>query len=110
MVEHTVIGTPFTISHYYPKKFEGFAIRNRDLFTIILKCPYDHKGEIWKLYQTLTFITVLDKGRFSVIVSIPVLDNINTFEIFNIFNMPVPVKDHVVATDKLHGMVAWYRL
>ena len=34
----------------------------------------------------------------------------NTFEIFNIFNMPVHVKDPVGPTDKLHSMVAWYRL
>ena len=42
---------------------------------------------------------VFDKGIFLVIVLIPLLDNMNTFEIFNIFNMPVPVKDPVVPTD-----------
>ena len=34
----------------------------------------------------------------------------STFEIFNIFNMPVPVKDPVTATDELPSMVAWYIL
>ena len=34
----------------------------------------------------------------------------NTFEIFKIFNMLVPIKDPVVPTDKLLNMVAWYRL
>ena len=52
----------------------------------------------------------LDKGRFLVIVSIPLFNNMNTFEIFSMFNMPVPVKDPVVAKDKLPSMVAWYRL
>ena len=56
-------------------------------------------------YITLTCTTVLDKGGFLVIVSIPMLDNMNTFEIFNIFNMPVPVKDPVVPTDKISSMV-----
>ena len=49
-------------------------------------------------------------GRFLVIVSIPLLENINTFEIFKIFNMLITVKDPVVPKDKLPNMVAWYRL
>ena len=54
--------------------------------------------------------TALDKGTFLVIVSVLLLDNTNTFKIFNIFNMPVPVKDPVIPTDKLPSMVARYRL
>ena len=93
-------------------KFEAFAIRNRESFTkVFLKLLYDPKGETWKLFQTLTCTTVLYKGRFLVIFSIPLLDNTNTFEIYyNISNMPVPVKDPVVTTDKLSSMVTWYRL
>ena len=45
-----------------------------------------------------------------VIGSISLLDNMSTFEIFNIFNMAVPVKDPVVPKDKLPSIVAWYRL
>ena len=75
-----------------------------------LKLPYDPNGEIWKLYQTLTCIIGLDKGRFFGNFSIPLLDNMNTFENFEVFNMPVPVGDPVVPTDKPPGMVAWYRL
>ena len=101
----------YTCSHYemfhyhYLKKLEGFAIRNRESFIRVFKVRYDPKGEIQKLFQTLTCHTILDKSRFLVIVSIPLFDNVNTFEIFNIFNMPVPVKD-LVPTDKLSSMVA----
>ena len=45
-----------------------------------------------------------------VIVSISLLDNMNIFEILNIFNMPVHFKDPVVPTDKLPSIVFWYRL
>ena len=55
-----------------------------------LKLPYDPKGKIWKLYQTLTCSTVLDEGRFLVIVSIPLLDKINNVAIYDVFNMAVP--------------------
>ena len=61
-------------------------------------------------YIRPTCTTVLDKGRFLAIVSIPMLDSMNTFEIFNFFNMPVPIKDPVVPTDKPPSVVAWYRL
>ena len=46
---------------------------------------------------------MLDKDRFVVIVSIPLLDKINIFEIYDVFNMPVP-------HDKTPNMVASYRL
>ena len=35
-IEHALTRTPFTISHY-PKKCEGFAIRNRESFTTLFK-------------------------------------------------------------------------
>ena len=35
-IEHVLVGTPFTIRHY-PKKFEGYAIRNRESFTTVFK-------------------------------------------------------------------------
>ena len=34
--KHAVTETPFTISHYL-KRFEGFAIRNRESFTRVFK-------------------------------------------------------------------------
>ena len=68
-----------------------------------LKLPYDPKGKIWKFYQTFTCSTVLDEGRFLVIVSIPLLDQINKFEIYDVFNMPV-------LHDKPPNMVASCRL
>ena len=33
-----------------------------------LSLPYDPTGKIWKFYQTLTFATVIDQGKFLIIV------------------------------------------
>ena len=63
-----------------------------------------------KVLSDSYFSTVLDKCRFSVFFSIPLLDNMYTFEILKIFYMLDPVKDPVVLTDKLPDMVVWYRL
>ena len=67
------------------------------------KVPYDPKGKIQKFYQTLPCSTLFDEGRFLVIVSIPLLDKINKFEMYDVFNMPGP-------HDKTPNMVASYRL
>ena len=71
-----------------------------------LKLLYVPKEEIWKLYQLL----LVPQFWIRVIVSMSLLDNINIFEILNIFNMTVPVRGLIVPTDKLPHMVAWYRL
>ena len=47
---------------------------------------------------------MLDEGRFLVIVSISLLDKINKFEIYDVFNMPVPhdkTPNMVLASDLL---------
>ena len=46
---------------------------------------------------------MLDEGRFLVIVSVPLLDKINKFEIYDVFNMSVP-------HDKTPNMAVSYRL
>ena len=62
-------------------------------------------------YIILLLVTALwIRTYFLVIVSIPLLGNINTFKIFNIFSMPVPVKDPIIPTNKLPNMVAWCRI
>ena len=99
-----------SLGHLSPSVITPRSLKGLLLLPQYLKLAYDPKGEIWKLYQTLTCITVLDNGRFLVIVYIPLLDNTNTFKIINIFNMPVPVKDPIVPTDKLPSMVACHRL
>ena len=52
------------------RSLKGLLVEIKSHLPEYLKLLYDPKGEIWKLYQTLTFTTVLDKGRFLVIVSI----------------------------------------
>ena len=84
-----------------PRGLKKLLIEIESHLPEFLKLPYDPKGNIWKFYQTLTCSTVLHKGRFLVIVSIPLLDKINKFEIYDVFNMPV-------AHDKTPNMVASY--
>ena len=100
--QHVIFRLSFTCS-YNPKGYEVTLFEIQSHLPEFLKLPYDPKGNIWKFYQTLTCSTVLDEGRFLVIASIPLLDKINNFEIYDVFNMPVP-------HDKTPNMVVSYRL
>ena len=93
-----------------PRHLKGLLLEMENHLPKYLKLPYDPNEEIWKLDQIFTFTTVLNKGRFLVTVLICLFVSMNTFENFNIFNMPVPVKGPVVPTDKLLSMVGLYRL
>ena len=76
-----------------PRSLKGLLLEINNYLPEYLKLLYDLKGENCKLYQTLTCTTVLYKVIFLVIFSTPLLDNMNSFEIFNIFHVPVPVKE-----------------
>ena len=105
----------FSLGHLSPsvitsRSLKGLLVEIDNHLPEYLKLPYDPKGDIWKVYKTLTCTTVLDKGKFLAIVSVSLLDNMNTFENFKVFNMPFPIKDPIVPMDKLPHMVPWYRL
>ena len=93
-----------------PRTLKGLLIEIESHLPPFLELPYDPKGEIWKLYQTLTCTTVLDRGKFLVIVLIPLLDKAKKFEIFDIFNMPVPMSNPHISEKQLPSMVARYHL
>ena len=99
-----------SLSVITPRSLKGLLLEIQNLLSEYLRLLYNQKGEIWGFYQTLTCTTTLDMGKFLVIVSFPLLESMKTFEIFNVFNMPIPVKDTNVPTDKLPSMVAWYKL
>ena len=67
--------------------------------------PYDPRAKIWKCYQTLTCATVINQGKFLIIVSIPLLDKNNKYEVYSVFNMPVLLKDSWVPKDQYPNMV-----
>ena len=55
-----------------------------------LTLPNHPVGELWKYYQPLTCTTILDRGMFLVVVSVPLLDRVNKFEIYNVINSQLP--------------------
>ena len=54
-----------------PKSLKALPIEIENHLPQSSHLPYDPIGEIWKLYQALDYNTILDKGQFLVIISIP---------------------------------------
>ena len=93
-----------------PKNLKDLLIEIESHLPTFLQLPYDPRREIWKLYKILTCTTVPEKGRFLVVVSIPLLDKNSKFEIYEIFNIPVPKVNQEIQDNNTSHMVAWYQL
>ncbi|CAC5415498.1 unnamed protein product [Mytilus coruscus] len=61
-----------------------------------LKIPGDEIEDIWNFYKFLTCSTVLDENRIIIIITLPLLDIRDSYDIYKIHNLPVPTK----VTDK----------
>lgn len=55
-----------------------------------LDLPIAPKGDIWKYYQSLTCATIIEGGQIIIIVSLPLLDQDNIYEIYEITSIPQP--------------------
>ncbi|CAC5360921.1 unnamed protein product [Mytilus coruscus] len=74
-----------------------------------LKIPGDEIKDIWNFYKFLACSTVLDENRIIIIITLPLLDIRDSYDIYKIHNLPVPTK----VTDKKSdssNMVAQYEL
>ena len=52
----------------------------------------------------------IDHAQFLVIVLVPLLDAVNKFEVYNIYNLPLPIKDPNLALKEIPNMVAECKL
>ena len=75
-----------------------------------LTLPNDPDRELWKYYQSLTCTTILDRGVFLVVVSVPLLDRDNKFEIYNVMNSQLPFNDSNLTVSLQLNFVANYKL
>ena len=75
-----------------------------------LTLPEDPMENLWEYYQSPTCTTVLDEDKFLVIVSVLLLDRDTTFEIYKVFNTPLPYYNQSIPTQLQPDIVAQYRL
>ncbi|CAG2205199.1 unnamed protein product [Mytilus edulis] len=95
--------SPSTIT---PNNLQGLLIEIKDKLPKYLELTNDPKENLWFFYRFLTCSTILYDSRILVVISIPLLDSNNKFEIYQAFNLPMPMQKNHTSI----GMVAKYDL
>ncbi|CAC5401357.1 unnamed protein product [Mytilus coruscus] len=95
--------SPSTIT---PNNLQGLLIEIKDKLPKYLELTNDPKENLWFFYRFLTCSTILYNSRILVVISIPLLDSNNKFEIYQAFNLPMPMQKNHTSI----GMVAKYDL
>ena len=53
--------------------------------------PNDPETELFKYYQYLTCTAIIHRNKILVIIPVPIVDYENTFDVYQIYNLPMPV-------------------
>ena len=92
-----------------PENLKKLLLEMQTKLPYHLTLPEDPTENLWKYYQSLSCTTILNEDRFLVIVSVPLLDRETTFEIYKVFNTPLPYNQSI-PTELQPDIVAQYRL
>ena len=93
-----------------PENLKKLLLEMQTKLPYHLTLPEDPTENLWKYYQSLSCTTILDEDKFLVIVSVPLLDRETTFEIYKVFNTPLPYYNQSIPTELQPDIVAQYRL
>ena len=93
-----------------PENLKKLLLEMQTKLPYHLTLPEDPTENLWKYYQSLSCTTILNEDRFLVIVSVPLLDRETTFEIYKVFNTPLPYYNQSIPTELQPDIVAQYRL
>ena len=79
--------TPSTLT---PNNLQNILIKIGQNLQPPLKLPQDPRTNLWSYYQHLKCSTIIEENRILVVVPIPLLDMVESFEIFKVINIPFP--------------------
>lgn len=99
--------SPSTIT---PGSLKSLLIQIKTKLPSTLKLPEDPEANIWYFYRTLTCTTVLENDKILVLISIPLLDYNGEFDVYKVYNIPVPLHKNFSKNSKLPDMVAKYNI
>ena len=99
--------SPSTIS---PKNLRELLIDIRNKLPASMKLPADPVNNIWYFYNTITCNAYLDDHKILIVLSIPLLDDKESYEIYKIHNLPLSQHGTSTLKDKKLGLTAKYDL
>ncbi|CAG2210600.1 unnamed protein product [Mytilus edulis] len=83
--------SPSTIN---PTSFRFLLTEIQSQLPAYLKLPKDPIKDLWAYYQSLTCTTLIYERKIFVVISVPLLDYNNKFEVFKVFNLPIPMQSN----------------
>ena len=89
-----------------PNYLKGILIRIQTELPHHLWLPLDPTEELWRYYNVLGCVTLMENDKLLILMSVPLLDRDSMFEIYQVINLPIPYP----RTDQKMGAVARYRL
>ena len=97
--------SPSTIS---PKNLRALLLDVKDKLPVSMQLPADPESNIWYFYNTLTCTAYLDGHKILIVLTIPLLDRKEIYEIYKIHNLPLPKNQKLTSETKTLNAVAKY--
>ena len=79
--------SPITIK---PEKLRNTLLAIKEKLPENLRLPFNPKSEIWEYYRMLTSSVIFDNDRILVIINVPLINRGTQFEVYKVYNMPIP--------------------
>lgn len=98
---------PSTIS---PSNLRALLLEIKAHLPPTLSLISEPKTDLWSFYEQLQTSALLDENRIVVVIKIPLLQTNNQFEIYKVFNLPIPFKNIQTDNPKAPDMTATYSL
>lgn len=85
-----------------PRDLKELLLDIRGKLPPTVKLPNNPDIDLWIFYKYLECTTIVEDDHLLVIVHIPLLDGYSTFDVYQTFNLPVPIvtSSSVAASDK----------
>ena len=80
----------------------------KDKLPVSMQLPADPESNIWYFYNTLTCTAYLDGHKILIVLTIPLLDRKEIYEIYKIHNLPLPKNQKLTSEAKTLNAVAKY--
>lgn len=75
-----------------------------------MKLPAGPVNDIWYFYNTLTCTAYLDRHKILIILSVPLLDQRERYDIYKIHNLSLPRQNMFISGGKKIDLIAKYDL
>ena len=90
-----------------PKCLQSILIQIQTKLDPTQGLPEDPVENLWKFYEFLTSKTVMQDKRILIVITVPILEHANEYEIYKVINLPLPLRNGKMSTVQ-DGLTAHY--